>query len=76
MLEAISIHIWTFAAGAMEVSQSNSAPNSGCPCDMQTMIVSLHLLEMISFMRVAYTLNGMVVLDLYFILMMSSEIVQ
>ena len=65
-------HIWTFAAGVTEVS--TSFPTSGCPCDTGTMVMSLHLLEMISSARVAYTRPG--VIGTYSILMMSSGMVR
>ena len=52
-------HMWTFAAGLTETN-SSSYIGEKCPCDTSMCIVmSLHLLEMITSVRVACTLPGM-----------------
>ena len=55
-------HIWTFASGLTEVS--SSLPFEDCPCDISryTAVPALILLEMIIFVRVAFTPNGLLIL--------------
>ena len=65
-------HIWTFAAGLSEVS-TYTLPIRALVMHIIT-IMSLRLLEMISFVRVAYTLPGMV--SLYSTPVMSSGMVR
>ena len=51
-------HIWTFAAGLTESNYQAQFHTNNCPCDTEILIVCLHLLAMITFVRVAIALLG------------------
>ena len=49
-------HIWTFAAGISEVR--SGILDEGCPCDRAAPSIVYSVLEMITSVRVVYTLSG------------------
>ena len=67
-------HIWTFAAGLSEGTPAIISLITAVLVIQETMTVSPHLLEMISFVRAALTQTG--IFRLYSLLMMSSEMVK